>query len=292
MRAWPDFDDREPLASASSGVTPSVFGVSPEMGKRLRDLKAAGGKVDVSNVWDLGEGGASRYAATVFPQPLFRSGVRPGPRPPVVVLSAHFDSFGKQGEALWVGADDNASGVACLLEVMRLLPADLLRGKEDELGNRPDRPGLLVLFVDGEEWGLRGSREDVQRLAPLYDVKAVINVDSIGRAVSKPTHILGLSKHPALARIVRNALEEDGVVVGPDIDAYGYEHGSDHWPFHEAGIPAITLWASDYGVMNTAEDTPEKVEPEGVAKIAAALARLLREDLDALTKVKAPAPPR
>ena len=44
-------------------------------------------------------------------------------------------------------------------------------------------------------------------------------------------------------------------------------------------IPAITLWASDYAVMNTAEDTLDKVEVEGVVKLAQALAKLLREDL-------------
>jgi Zn-dependent M28 family amino/carboxypeptidase len=199
-----------------------------------------------------------------------------------VLVTAHYDSFGRQGSALWVGADDNATGVACALEVARTIHT------YPKLGTGPDALAVLVVLIDGEEWGLLGSRELVGVLAPHYDVRAVINVDSIGRAVSKPTHILGLSKHPALARLTRNALEREGIVIGPDIDQYGYEHGSDHWPFHEAGIPAITLWASDYGVMNTADDTPEKVEPEGVARIAAALARLLRDDLGALAAAQDP----
>lgn len=283
VRAWPDHDDREPLARTA---LPAAVAVSPERGQRLEALKKSGGKVSLSKAWDLGAGGASLYVGSEpWRLPSHAPRATPAPRPPAIVLSAHFDSFGKQGDALWVGADDNASGVACVLEILRRLP---LERTGAELGVPPVRPQIVVLLPDGEEWGLRGSREAVARLTAEYDVRAVINLDSIGRAGSKPTHVLGLSKHPALARRVRNALETDGIVVGPDIDAYGYEEGSDHWPFHQAGIPAITLWASDYGVMNTADDTPEKVEPEGVARIAAALARLLREDLAGLAAAQDP----
>jgi hypothetical protein len=70
--------------------------------------------------------------------------------------------------------------------------------------------------------------------------------------------------------------------MGKDVDKYAYAHGSDHWPFHEKGIPAVTIWATEYGIMNGTDDTPEKIEPEGVAKIAAALRRLVLEWLDGL----------
>ncbi len=196
----------------------------------------------------------------------------PRPRPPVVVLCAHYDSFGQQGEKLWVGADDNASGVACLLEVLANLPAGEAKGSEAA-------PGVVVLFTDAEEWGLRGARHAAQQLKERYDVRAVINVDSVGRAATKPTHIIGLSTHPALAGKLRAALEAAGIAVGKDIDEFAYPHGSDHMPFHDLEIPAVTLWASDYAVMNTAADTLDKVEVGGVVKLAHALAKLLREDL-------------
>jgi hypothetical protein len=190
----------------------------------------------------------------------------------VVVLSAHYDALGREGGRLFAGADDNASGVACVLEALRLLQphAEALR--------EPGRLGLLVCFTDAEEWGLVGARALVKDLAEDgVTVKAVVNVDSVGRAAGKPVHVIGLGTHPDLGHAALRQLEARGLASGPDIDRYAYAHGSDHWPFHEAGIPAITVWASDYAVMNTADDVPEKVEPEGVAKIAEAVARLVLE---------------
>ena len=133
------------------------------------------------------------------------------------------------------------------------------------------------VFTSGEEWGLRGSRAALSSLKERYAIQALINVDSIGRAKSKPTHVIGISTHAGLGKRVQAALEAEGLASGKDIDAYAYKHGSDHWPFHEDGIPAVTLWASEYSVMNTGDDTLDKVEPEGIAKVAAALARLLAD---------------
>ena len=102
----------------------------------------------------------------------------------------------------------------------------------------------------------------------------------VGRATTQPTYVLGVSKHQALADKVQRRLDAAGLRRGTDIDRYAYPHGSDHWPFHEAGIPAISLWASDYTVMNTTGDTPDKVEIDGVVRVAEALRALIEADLD------------
>jgi hypothetical protein len=190
----------------------------------------------------------------------------------VVVVGAHFDSHGRQESGLYRGADDNASGVACVLEAIRGLQAELAGS------NR----GLVVCFFDAEEWGLLGSRAVVADLQKRgLAVTAMVNVDAVGRVRDDTVFVLGLSKHPELAKKAGDALATQGLKVGRDIDAFGYEHGSDHWPFHRAGIPAITLWASDYATMDSLEDTPEKVDPVGVVRISkslrALLLRLLKE---------------
>lgn len=187
----------------------------------------------------------------------------------VVLVTAHYDALGKTPEGFFPGADDNASGVAGVLEAIRGLKAEW----------NPDghRTTIVVCFTDCEEWGLLGARQLAHSWTGREGLRlrAVINVDSIGRAISKPTYVLGVSKHPALAAVVQSALTAEGCKPGRDIDKYAYAHGSDHWPFHEAGFPAIGIWASDYAIMNTQNDTLEHVETAGIAKIARALRRIL-----------------
>jgi hypothetical protein len=191
----------------------------------------------------------------------------------VVVVGAHYDSHGSLGGTLYAGADDNGSGVAAVLEAIQHLRTDF--------GAAASRRGLVVCFFDAEEWGLQGSRAFVESFRESLRVSSMVNVDAVGRVRDDQVYVLGLSKEPALAAKAVEALATQGLKPGPDIDRFGYEHGSDHWPFHRAGIPAITLWASDYAVMDTVDDTPEKVDPVGVARVSKALRslllRLLRE---------------
>ncbi len=264
---------RARLAPGLAPVDRTVIAVGAAGGERLAQALEAESRVQLAVDFAPPVEGATLVASSV---PLAPAGRGPAaPRPPVVVLMAHYDSFGLQDGALWVGADDNASGVSCLLEVLRSLPAA-------ELAPAAGLPGVVVVLTDGEEWGLRGAAEAVEDLRGLADVRAVVNVDAVGRSSSRPTHVIGLSRHPALGALVKAALEQEGVALGKDIDAFAYDHGSDHWPFHLEGIPAVTLWATDYAVMNAAGDTPEKVEPAGVARLAASLVRLLREQRRAL----------
>ncbi|MHC5011380.1 MAG: M20/M25/M40 family metallo-hydrolase [Planctomycetota bacterium] len=248
-----------------------VIALSQAEGERLSSLRGTGTRVVFSVEFDA----AWEQVASNLPGGMNVAGVKVPSRgtrelPPVVVVTAHYDALGHDGDRFFPGADDNASGVACLLELLRQIET-----KEDS------RVAVGVCFTDAEEWGLVGARSLVENLG-LLDVRAVINVDSIGRAASQPTHVIGLSTHPDLANRVAKRLEEQGLEVGRDIDRFAYAHGSDHYPIHERGIPAVSIWATDYQVMNSVGDTLEHVEPEGIAKIAAALRTLIFEDLDAI----------
>ena len=214
--------------------------------------------------FDAGRGGANLWTAWV------PSGVS-GDRPPAIVVSAHYDSFGRDGARFLRGADDNASGVACVLSALEGLAALATDA----------RRALVVCLFDGEEWGLAGSRAFVPMISKLYDVKAVVNVDAVGRVKDDRVHVIGASMHADLGRSAVESLAGSGLRVGADIDKFAYTEGSDHWPFHEAGIPAITFWASDYGTMNTVADDLEKVDPVGVARLSHAVRELLRRLLSA-----------
>jgi aminopeptidase N len=213
------------------------------------------------DAWATGNGGTNLVAYWPAPN-------APAEKPPVVLVSAHYDSFGREGEQFFRGADDNGSGVAAVLEA--------LRGVKDEWA-KPGavKRGLVVVFFDAEEWGLAGSRAFVRDAAKAFDVRQVVNVDSVGRVRDDSVHVVGLSSAPTLGPEAAKSLESAGLAVGRDIDAFAFREGSDHWPFHQAGVPAVTFWASDYGVMNEPTDDPQAVDPVGVVRVARSVRALL-----------------
>lgn len=174
-----------------------------------------------------------------------------------VVLGAHLDHLGEG----FPGADDNASGVAALLEAVNVLSAhaDLLASD------------VTVVFFGAEEWGLRGSRAFVAQ-APKGSVTAMLNADTVGRRGVDGVCVVGITVHPALGRVVAAAVEQCHLDLGREIDQRAYAHGSDHWPFHQAGVPAVDLWSGDYLVMDTRADTVEGVDPAKVARVGRAMA--------------------
>jgi Zn-dependent M28 family amino/carboxypeptidase len=90
----------------------------------------------------------------------------------VVVYSAHYDHIGGYGDKIFVGADDNASGCAALLEMAQAFMS---------LKTKPRRT-ILFLWVSGEEIGLLGSAAYVKNpLFPLENTVANLNMDMIGR---------------------------------------------------------------------------------------------------------------
>ncbi|HEV3026927.1 MAG TPA: M28 family peptidase, partial [Planctomycetota bacterium] len=87
-----------------------------------------------------------------------------------VVLGAHYDHLGKKGNAVFPGADDNASGTSTLLEVA------------DRVGKAKGTRGVLFLWFDAEENHLEGSRWWASHpTLPIDKCFAMVNVDMIGR---------------------------------------------------------------------------------------------------------------
>jgi len=156
-----------------------------------------------------------------------------------LVYMAHWDHLGKapdmSGDAIFNGAEDNATGVAAILTIARafrkLVPA-------------PER-SILFLAVTGGESGLIGSGYYADHpLVPLEKTAAVINVDRLsplGRA--KDVMVVGQGSS-GLEELLAAAAERQGRVVTPDTHPEaGYFYRSDQLMLARKGVPALYIRA-------------------------------------------------
>jgi Zn-dependent M28 family amino/carboxypeptidase len=152
-----------------------------------------------------------------------------------VVYTTHWDHFGigpaVNGDTIYRGAIDNASGTGGLVELARAFNATTPR----------PRRSILFLFVTGEEQGLLGSTGYAEHpLYPLEKTVAVLNIDAMnvhGRTRDLTIVGLGLSD---LDDVVRRAAAAQGrVVKGDPMPEKGSYYRSDHFPFARKGVPSI-----------------------------------------------------
>lgn len=161
-----------------------------------------------------------------------------------VVFSAHWDHFGigapdKNGDTIYNGALDNASGVASVLEIARALSS--LPAAE-----KPRR-SILFLIPTAEEQGLLGSEWYSRHpLVPIAKTAANVNLDSMN--ILGPTHdfvALG-AERSTLKAIVDQIARERGLVISPDPrPEQGSFYRSDHFPFARVGVPSISFKEGD-----------------------------------------------
>jgi Tol biopolymer transport system component len=190
--------------------------------------------------------------------------------PGAVVVGAHYDHLGMGGEsslepgvaAPHNGADDNASGVAGLLEVARQL-----HGRRGELR----RDVYLVAFT-AEEMGLLGSslfaRELPGELA-AGDVVAMLNMDMIGRMRGNTVAALGGETAAEWASLVPAACEAAAIRCRLSGDGYG---PSDQTPFYAAKIPVLQFFTGPHGDYHKTTDDAHLVNAGGGARIATVVA--------------------
>jgi len=152
-----------------------------------------------------------------------------------VIYMSHWDHFGKnpalEGDQIFNGAVDNATGTAALIELAEAFKA---------LKRPPDR-SIVFLAVTGEEQGLIGSGYYAEHpVFPAVKTAAVINMDALN--VSGPMKDItvvgyGLSE---LDGYIEAAAKEAGRTVNPDpTPEKGSYFRSDHFPFAKQGIPAV-----------------------------------------------------
>jgi peptidase M28-like protein/PDZ domain-containing protein len=181
-----------------------------------------------------------------------------------VIVSAHYDhvgygsrtnSYGPLGR-IHNGADDNASGISGLIEVMRAFQA---------LEVRPKR-SILFAFWDGEEKGLLGSKHWINRpTVPLKQVPLMINVDMIGRLRRNRMEVWGTRTSAGLRRLV----SLQNVDNGPAIDfTWELKDNSDHWSFYSRQIPILMLHTGLHDDYHRPSDDADKVNATGLQSVS------------------------
>ena len=209
------------------------------------------------------------------------SGIDPALRHETILVGAHYDHVGygsrrnSNGPIGYIhnGADDNASGVATLLEMIDALT---------RTGWQPRRT-ILFAFWDGEEINLLGSRHWVrQPTVPLKDVRLAVNIDMIGRMTGGRLEVAGTRTAAGL----RKVFSSPRLPADKWIDfTWQYEENSDHWPFYEASIPSMLIHTGLHKDYHRPSDDIEKLNIAGMREATAYLLDVVcrAADADALS---------
>jgi hypothetical protein len=173
----------------------------------------------------------------------------------VIVLTAHFDHEGVRNGRIFNGADDNASGVAAVLEVARRILV------------MPLRNTLVVALLDAEEEGLRGARAFVEEPpVPLERVALNVNLDMVSRTGGL-LWAAGAHHTPPLRPVLEAVAADAPVALRLGHDRPGAPEGddwtsaSDHGPFHAAGIPFVYFGVEDHPDYHRPTDDFERIDP-------------------------------
>ncbi len=156
--------------------------------------------------------------------------------PEAVLFTAHWDHKGigpaVNGDSIYNGAEDNASGVAAMLAAAQALV---------EVTPRPRR-SVLFIATTAEESGLLGSEAYVQApLVPLERTAAVLNLDVTNvRGATRDIDALGIERS-TLGDAFRAAARAESLAVRHLPDVRGSFYRSDHFPFARAGVPALSF---------------------------------------------------
>ncbi len=187
-----------------------------------------------------------------------------------IVIGAHYDHLGL-GESgsrdrrsrglVHNGADDNASGVAGILELARVFSLE---------ANRPR--GILFAAFAGEELGLKGSYYYTSHPAfPLKDAVAMINLDMIGRLRHNLLYLGGIDRLPQLQGWIERRLEEEGLALSGRFSA---DEASDHAPFIRAGVPSLFFFTGLHGDYHKPTDDLQFINVEGMERVLRASYRV------------------
>lgn len=212
-------------------------------------------------------------------------GTDPSLRNQYVVVGAHFDHLGSntmfaadpRAPGLRLGADDNASGSAAVLELARLI------------ARAPTRRSVIFAHFSGEEEGTLGSMYMVEHMpVPIDSVDAMLNFDMVGRMKDDRLIVYGVATAPELPGIVADA----NATINLNVAAQGDGDGpSDHASFYLKNLPVLHFFTDVHEDYHKVGDTPDKINAAGEARVVALAERALRAIADRparLTFVRAP----
>jgi len=177
------------------------------------------------------------------------------PAGPHVVIGAHLDTV-----AVAPGAEDNASGVAVVLELARMAAAE-----------PPPVPVRFIAFGAEEPRGRGddlhhfGSQDYVAALsaAERRAVRAMVSLDRVGVSADAVPVSTGGTGATAVLDALLAAADDAGVPARQD----DQNRASDHWSFEKADIPAARLGSVPYAAYHSADDLPPVVDPRQLDRV-------------------------
>jgi hypothetical protein len=175
-----------------------------------------------------------------------------------ILIGAHHDhlgSFSGEGDTVFNGADDNASGTAGVLALAWML---------SKLDPPPARSVVFTTF-SAEERGLLGSREMVSTQVQTDNIVLMINLDMIGRNPDQPLRVMGSGSSPEVRRLTEAANRELQLSLSfSDIPGAAV---SDHDPFHRQGIPFLFFFTGMHDDYHGTDDESERISYSRLAEV-------------------------
>jgi aminopeptidase YwaD len=183
-----------------------------------------------------------------------------------IIIGAHYDhlGYGEDSNSLYRGperlvhhgADDNASGVAAIIELARLLAGSKFRNNN-----------YLFIAFSGEELGLLGSKYFVEHPSvDLHRVDYMINLDMVGR-LSDSSHSLtigGYGTSPAWGELCSRIGDRKQFSIRFDSSGVG---PSDHTSFYRKDIPVLFFFTGIHSDYHKPTDNPDKINYQGELEI-------------------------
>ncbi|MGQ0561442.1 MAG: M20/M25/M40 family metallo-hydrolase [Gemmatimonadota bacterium] len=189
-----------------------------------------------------------------------------------IVVGAHYDHLGMgafgstaadRSPAIHNGADDNASGVAALLDIAAQLTQ-----------KRPPRSIVFVAF-SGEESGLIGSAFYANHPhAPLTHARGMLNLDMVGRLGTGPLIVYGIGTASEWRAIVTRAAAARKLELTLVDDGFG---ASDHTSFYLKDVPVLHFFTNVHADYHKPSDDWEKIDTAGLATVARLVGDIARD---------------
>lgn len=189
--------------------------------------------------------------------------------PTTIIIGAHYDhlGYGEDGNTLdgqgqiHNGADDNASGVAALIELSRMLQK-----------TKAHRNNYLFIAFSGEEIGLFGSKYWLEHPTVSVVPNYMINMDMVGRYDSaRKLTIGGYGTSPVWGNVLSTTTDKN-LVIKFDSSGMG---PSDHTSFYRKDIPVLFFFTNSHSDYHKATDDPNKINYEGETEIVNYINRII-----------------
>jgi hypothetical protein len=172
-----------------------------------------------------------------------------------IVVTAHYDHLGIRNGQIYNGADDNASGVAAMLQ----LAAHFSREQPEN--------SMIFAALDAEEIGLVGARALVRQFqSERRDIALDFNLDMVSHNDRGELYAAGVFRTPALRPLLEQVARRAPVklLLGHDRPEQGHDdwtNQSDQYAFHKAGIPWVYFGVEDHKDYHKPSDKFDSITP-------------------------------